>query len=135
MKCYIYNIFHNTFTTLFIKLLFFFLTNSSTPILAVLFLSFLLNIDMCMYSYTELTNSYTFTTLFIRLLFFFFFFFHKPHYTSFGCVVFVFSFKYLYVYIQLHWLNKFLQYFHNYWQFALFIGPFFFTICWFCLCF
>ena len=62
-----HNIVHQAF--------FFFFTSSSTPILVVLFLSFLLNIDMCMYSYTELTNSYTFTTLFIRLLFFFFFFF------------------------------------------------------------
>ena len=36
----------------------------------MLFLSFLLNIYMCMYSYIELTNSYTFTTLFIMLFFF-----------------------------------------------------------------
>ena len=48
---------------------FFFSTNHSTPVLVVLFLSFLLNIYMCMYSYIKLTNSYTFTTLFIRLFF------------------------------------------------------------------
>ena len=36
----------------------FFPTNHSTLVLVVLFLSFLLNIYMCMYSYTNLTNSY-----------------------------------------------------------------------------
>ena len=38
-------------------------TNHSTSDLVVLFLSFLLNIYMCIYSYTELTNSYNIFTI------------------------------------------------------------------------
>ena len=42
---------------------FLFSTNHSTPILVVLFLSFLLNIYICMYSYIDLTNSYNIFTI------------------------------------------------------------------------
>ena len=57
---------------------------------------------MCIYSYTDLTNSYNIfriiwqSTLFIGLFLFF------PQYTSFAYALFVFSFKYLYVHTQLH---------------------------------
>ena len=52
---------------------------------------------MCIYNYTDLTNSYNiFTIIWQSTLFIGFFFFHST--PSFACALFVFSFKKLYVY-------------------------------------
>ena len=108
---------------------FFFFTNDSTPVLVVLFLSFILNIYMCMYSYTELTNSYTFTTLFIR-------FFFLNHSTPVLVVLFL-SFL-LNIYMCMY---SYIELANSYNIFTIIdnlhcsLAFFFSTIRWFCLCF
>ena len=77
-------------------------------------------------------------------LLFFFFFFSAGFICAFCFLSFLLNIYYLNVHIQLHWLNKFLQYFHNYLTISTIHGPLFFfsfffflfsTVCRFCLCY
>ena len=59
-----YNIFTIIWqSTLFIDFFFFFSFFHSTMVMLVLFLSFLLNIYICMHSYTDTTHSYNIFTI------------------------------------------------------------------------
>ena len=92
---------------------------------------FFLNIYMCIHRYTDTTHSYNIIqfvqpALCIGLPLFFFFLFFASLFCAFSFLYFLLNIYYLFVHIQLHRLNKFLQYFHNYLTICTVYGPLFF---------